>query len=398
MAKKLSNLRLVSDQTVADSFNISASLSSDQLTITIDTPIVSFDFFKGGSLANSGLGSSDFYYLTLDDTVSDPKFLLTDPSLGTISFSLRNINDDQNSDNIQWEVDVIDESATPTDKSLSNLTLISDQSTADAYGLSANLSSDQKTVTFNNTPQESFDFYKDGSLVETVTGANSYYFTFDSTIPDPKTLLSDPATGTVSLSIENINDDGTSTPVEWEVDIVGGSVPSNTSDGQSNELASEANEIASEANEILSGLATTLGGVKDALENLAASVQTLSDRGSNVEEGIVITPANSDDWALQRAATVSALREAFQLDNVFDEMQNPTDLPVQARSEDELADVQKRSDAIEPQGNNSDDYPNINGGGNAGTPVDLSEFETPTDTQLNNDNGDEEGTHPCHPL
>lgn len=227
--------------------------------------------------------------------------------------------------------------------------------------------------------------------------------------------------GVVEIELYEFDEDFNEIASSWNVSIIEKSEDSSPPPPPSqSDTSSRANEIAEANAETLealkecicaisssmSSLASSVESISSSIANMDDSIKALSDRGTNVNQGIVVRPANSEDWALQRAATISALREAFQLENVFDELQNPTDIPVQARSEEELESVPKRDDAITPQGNNAADYPDINQGGNAGTPVDLDEFKTPLDRTLEEqeENGSEddddtpEGVSKCHPL
>jgi hypothetical protein len=60
---------------------------------------------------------------------------------------------------------------------------------------------------------------------------------------------------------------------------------------------------------------------------ISKDIQDIRDRASNEDYGIVTVSSNSDIYALDRAATINALRKSGELADVEAEMTDPTPLP-----------------------------------------------------------------------
>lgn len=130
----------------------------------------------------------------------------------------------------------------------------------------------------------------------------------------------------------------------------------------------------------------------ESLGDVAEYLKVIADALSKIaNNGITVKPEPTEEWAFNRAATVNALREAQQLENVFNEMTNPTKYPDAGyKSESELNS--KPDEFFRPQSESFDpSYEDRSCPFDPISPEDLEPTEEPTD---GNNGGEEESCHP----
>lgn len=175
----------------------------------------------------------------------------------------------------------------------------------------------------------------------TLSGGTSASGTFDTLTSSPfcATLLNDAVQSISTMDLVRVSfSDGTTEDVIVGLDYA-------------NDVSIQSNVW---PNECVEGNGSSTGGdtevcatVEDSLCSIASSLSSIASSLASIAD------PSSKQNAFNRAATINALRESQQLENVFDELQNPTKVPdVGYGSEEELSG--KPDDFFRPESESFD--------------------------------------------
>lgn len=352
MARVFSNL-----QTTANHTAFSASMTASNDTIDFNIGDQTVDRYINGTYASTNADASGI----IEMRASYPDLMLGTNTIKLESSSTTDVG--------EWSVEVSEDTTSTTDDSTP--TFNSNDINVTFYG-----------GTGDGTERVKFDGFDPANV-------DSIYFEYTlSSETSISGTFSDLSSSPYCVTLQNSGEEDISTFDLMTVTFADGSTTdiitsldyANDSTIQTNAWPGECVEGDGSTSDGGGTTDESLGRIADALESIA----------STLAGGITVRPEPSKEWAFNRAATVNALREAQQLENVFNEMLNPTKVPDAGyESQDELDS--KPSEFFRPESEQFD--PTYEDRSCPFDPIPPEELE-PQPTEEPEEEPEEESCHP----